>query len=266
MIEKTCVYCGKPVIIKKNSDYRLKKNGWKFFCSRECSFKYHTGDNSTLAKRPLVYTTKTCPVCGKIFDTIKYKGIKCCCKEHGKLLMQKTKFCETNGINCNISYNEYVAKREEIEKERKAKKNRYRSSNIGIKYSDNKKEYMKEYHRLHREEIYELKRNRLKNNPLIKMKDDIRKAINRSIKKGKYVGGRFDLRNIIGCSMEDLLLHLSSKFKEGMTFDNYGKWHIDHIVPLFLAMNEGDVLDLCNYNNLQPLWAYENNSKGRKVI
>lgn len=47
-----------------------------------------------------------------------------------------------------------------------------------------------------------------------------------------------------------------------MTWDNYGKWHIDHIVPLVSAKTEEEMYKLCHYTNLQPLWALDNIKKG----
>jgi len=53
-----------------------------------------------------------------------------------------------------------------------------------------------------------------------------------------------------------------------MTWDNYGKWHVDHIFPVSKAdlTNEEELKKVCNYGNLQPLWAKENMSKGSKII
>lgn len=68
----------------------------------------------------------------------------------------------------------------------------------------------------------------------------------------------------IGCSLEELKVHLEVQFKPGMTWDNYGKWHIDHIVPLSSAKTEEDMYRLCHYTNLQPLCARENLIKGNK--
>lgn len=64
----------------------------------------------------------------------------------------------------------------------------------------------------------------------------------------------------LGCSVEILRNHLESQFKGGMSWDNYGTWHIDHILPLskFDLSKREDFLIACNYKNLQPLWADEN--------
>ncbi|MEM4725965.1 MAG: hypothetical protein QXG63_03420 [Nitrososphaerales archaeon] len=74
-------------------------------------------------------------------------------------------------------------------------------------------------------------------------------------------------RDLIGCSLEMLKTHIESQFKPGMTWDNYGDWHIDHVVPLssFDLSKEDQLRTACNYKNLQPLWAQENISKGAKL-
>jgi hypothetical protein len=50
-----------------------------------------------------------------------------------------------------------------------------------------------------------------------------------------------------------------------MTWDNYGKWHMDHIYPLSLAKTTEEIEKLCHYTNLQPLWAVDNIRKGNKI-
>ena len=42
--------------------------------------------------------------------------------------------------------------------------------------------------------------------------------------------------------------------------------HIDHIIPLSSAKNENELYELCRYTNLQPLWAFDNLSKGNKIL
>lgn len=70
---------------------------------------------------------------------------------------------------------------------------------------------------------------------------------------------------ILGCSWEFLLSYLESRFREGMTWENRGKWHIDHITPLASAKTEEEIMSLCRYTNLQPLWSHENQSKGARI-
>lgn len=70
---------------------------------------------------------------------------------------------------------------------------------------------------------------------------------------------------MLGCDYGTLAAHLESKFTEGMDWSNRGKWHIDHVMPLASAKTEDELTALCHYTNLQPLWAYDNLSKGAKV-
>ena len=70
---------------------------------------------------------------------------------------------------------------------------------------------------------------------------------------------------MIGCSYEELIIHLESKFTEGMSCENYGKWHIDHIIPISIGRTIDEIKKLSNYKNLQPLWAEENIKKRDKV-
>jgi hypothetical protein len=60
---------------------------------------------------------------------------------------------------------------------------------------------------------------------------------------------------LIGCSYDELKLHLEKQFIENMIFENYGLWEVDHIKPisLFNLNNENEILECFNYKNLQPL-------------
>jgi hypothetical protein len=71
-----------------------------------------------------------------------------------------------------------------------------------------------------------------------------------------------DIKNILGAELERVKLHLESQFQEGMTWENRSEWHIDHIIPLASAQSEEELILLCHYTNLQPLWAFDNLSKG----
>ena len=51
-----------------------------------------------------------------------------------------------------------------------------------------------------------------------------------------------------------------------MTLENYGDWHIDHIIPLSSAIDEKTLIKLCHYTNLQPLWALDNLRKNNAKI
>jgi hypothetical protein len=71
----------------------------------------------------------------------------------------------------------------------------------------------------------------------------------------------------LGCSIPELKQYLESKFQPGMTWDNYGQWHIDHINPLakFDLTDREQFLQACHFTNLQPLWAVDNLAKRDKI-
>ena len=89
------------------------------------------------------------------------------------------------------------------------------------------------------------------------LRSRLRKALNgKSRDKG--------ILKITGCSAVELKIHLESKFKLEMTWDNYGEvWHIDHIEPLFKfdLSNSDQLREACNYKNLQPILKEEHKVK-----
>jgi len=72
---------------------------------------------------------------------------------------------------------------------------------------------------------------------------------------------------LVGCSLKELKEHLQSKFKDGMNWDNYGQWHVDHIIPCaYFNLVFSSQQEVCfHYLNLQPLWAEENLKKRDKL-
>lgn len=71
----------------------------------------------------------------------------------------------------------------------------------------------------------------------------------------------------IGCSVEFVMKHLESQFQEGMTWENYVEWHVDHKIPLsyFDLTIEENLYTAWNYRNLQPLWGRDNLKKSDSV-
>jgi len=69
-------------------------------------------------------------------------------------------------------------------------------------------------------------------------------------------------------TIEDLVHHLEKKFTDGMSMDNYGEWHIDHIRPCssFDLAIEKDFQECWSLQNLQPLWASDNCKKGSYYV
>ena len=103
-----------------------------------------------------------------------------------------------------------------------------------------------------------------RNDPIYRLKQLLRKRL-RDILRSKKIDKKVHILDIIGCSPIQLKEHLENQFKDGMSWDNQGKWHIDHIIPLSSGKTEEDIVKLCHHTNLQPLWAIDNIKKGSKT-
>ena len=98
-----------------------------------------------------------------------------------------------------------------------------------------------------------------------RLRKNLRGIIHQYIKRTKGVKANNTIK-LTGCSLNQLRDHLQKKFKEGMNWENYGDWHIDHIKPasLFDLTKENEQKEAFHYSNLQPLWARENIIKSDK--
>jgi len=71
---------------------------------------------------------------------------------------------------------------------------------------------------------------------------------------------------LLGADYETIKVYIESLFSPGMTWENntvHG-WHIDHKIPLCSAKTKEELIILCHYTNLQPLWAKDNLKKNGK--
>ena len=100
-----------------------------------------------------------------------------------------------------------------------------------------------------------------------KIKPEFRIAKNLRMRVNHALNGRAKEQStfsLVGCGIEELKNYISSKFTNGMSWENYGKWHIDHIKPCaaFDLTDPKQQVECFHYKNLQPLWAKDNLSKG----
>ena len=105
-----------------------------------------------------------------------------------------------------------------------------------------------------------------KENSVFNFSSNVRSLISHSFNRadGKGLIKNLSTEEILGCSIEEFRKYIESKFQDGMTLENYGEWHLDHIKPISLAQSEEEVIKFCHYSNFQPLWAKENMSKGNR--
>lgn len=143
------------------------------------------------------------------------------------------------------------------------------SSKYYIKNKEKHSIFMKEYYISNKDKILKYQRiyeiNKLSSDILYKLAKNLRGRTNKCVYRNKwYKTGKF--AEYIGCSLINLKQYLSLKFIGNMSWDNYGQWHIDHIIPLSRAKTIEEMYKLCHYTNLQPLWAKDNLKKGNRDV
>ena len=181
-----------------------------------------------------------------------------------------------NGVKLGPSGRRFIGGKQVADKKWREKNKDYMSEKSKNWYEKNK-EYRKEYYNKWRaenpEKWRESKRNyertRKANDPLYKLIANFRTAIyqvlkeNNIEKNGKYF-------EILGYTPEDLINHIESKFSEGMSWENYGDFHIDHITPIssfnIQEIGDNEFMRCWELENLQPMWADENIRKSNKII
>ena len=88
-----------------------------------------------------------------------------------------------------------------------------------------------EYRKKINKKKYERRKEKMENDPVYRFKIKIRKRI-RSILKDRGYTKKSKTHEILGISYEEFNLHMERQFVKGMTWDNNGEWHIDHIIPV----------------------------------
>lgn len=165
-----------------------------------------------------------------------------------------------------VAIKKYFSKPETKERLRKNHKKWYNEN------KDKWNNYIKEYREKNVEKIRETKRNyertRKANDPLYKLINNFRTAIYQVLKENNVQknGHYFD---ILKYTPEELINHLEKQFKDGMTWDNYGDWHVDHIIPIsvhnIVEIGDEEFMKCWSLENLQPLWGEENIRKSNKT-
>lgn len=113
----------------------------------------------------------------------------------------------------------------------------------------------------------EYERERKKRDPAFKLVKTMRSRLVGALTR-KNAKKNCRTMDLIGASPSFVMGYLEAKFTEGMTWENHGEWHIDHIKPCcsFDLTKEEEQRKCFHYSNLQPLWAEENLKKGGKYI
>lgn len=145
-------------------------------------------------------------------------------------------------------------------------KHRAQKRNDHAKHKESRNIKSKNYREQNKDKLNAYFVVRRANDLLFKMNAYMRNMIGRVLKRS-YSDKTNTTVIMLGYTADQLVEHIESLFVEGMSWDNYGEWHIDHIVPVKWWLDNG-VTDPSMINaliNLQPLWASDNLIKGCKV-
>ena len=140
-----------------------------------------------------------------------------------------------------------------------ASKRKHRINNLEKLRSLNK-----EYKSKSRKKSREYESRRIKDDPLFSLAYRCRRRIASAFRAKKTPKTKKSYQ-IIGCDWDVLKSYFDTKFTDGMSWDNRHLWHIDHIIPLSSASSPEELIALCHYTNLQPLWASDNLKKSAKL-
>jgi len=94
--------------------------------------------------------------------------------------------------------------------------------------------------------------------------------VSASIWRGLRRGVGFKAKSrALGYTLDELKWHIEKQFVRGMSWDNAGEWHIDHIIPLssfrFSSTEDEEFLAAWALTNLRPMWALDNQRKSNKI-
>jgi hypothetical protein len=174
--------------------------------------------------------------------------------EKNKELMKS--YRDKNKEILKIKKNEYKEKNRDkvLESTRKWVKENYQ------RYLEKKREYSKSEIGLEKKRK-NYHKNKEKNNHIIAWRRVLINTIKRlgTSKEGKT-------NELLGYSALELKEHIEKRFVSGMTWDNWGEWHIDHIIPVSNFDKSENIRIINSLDNLQPLWAKDNLKKSNKIL
>jgi hypothetical protein len=180
-----------------------------------------------------------------------------------------------NGVDMKPSGRRNIGGKKVADKKWRDSNKEYMSNKSKTWYEENKehrKQYLKEYRENNIDKIRQIKRdyerNRKASDPLYKLISNFRTAIYQVLKESNVDKNKhyFD---ILQYTPEQLIIHLESQFKDTMSWDNYGEWHVDHKLPIthfnIEEMGDKEFMKCWSLDNLQPMWGEENIRKSNKI-
>jgi hypothetical protein len=257
MNTKVCSKCGETKSLDDYQTDKSKKDGKYSSCKLCVSFlkKSYREENKEKIKERKKESYKK--------NVEKISIVNKEYREHNK-----EKLNEYNRLYYNVNKKVLLEKNKEYRKKQKDKLvetyKSYKKKNE-LKITEYQKKYRLKHSKKLKKYLYEYKKNRRANDILFYLRETLSHRI-RTFLKTKNIDKKNTTMSIVGCTPNELRDHIQKQFKEGMSWENRNKWHIDHIIPLSSAKDEKMIYELCHFTNLQPLWIEENLKKGNKII
>jgi hypothetical protein len=198
-----------------------------------------------------------------------------------KLKIHKTIILNTlrdNGIVLGSSGRRNIGGREVATKKYESKpETKKRKSENHKKWSEKNRDHLNEYHQKwreknidkHREYKRKYEKHRKDTDPLYKLISNFRTAIYQVLKENR-VDKNQSYFDVLQYTPEQLIVHLEKQFTEGITWENYGEWHVDHKLPIssfnIQEMGDSEFMKCWSLENLQPMWGEENIRKSNKIF
>jgi hypothetical protein len=255
----------------------MKKLSNKVCAYKNCSdnFKGTSGQKFCIEHR-----NKICRKCSEIKEESLWEKRRSLCRK-----------CESERVSIYLKNKRLTTpdkfKTEKFKLQKREQRKNYVKKNpdkIKQYYSENKekfKDYQKKYYLLNREKILERNKKwiesnydrhrkindnnmikwRSKNSHIVAWRNIIHRVLNQF---GKVKNDKTIL--LLGYSANDLKEHIEKQFIEGMNWDNYGLWHIDHINPVASFSKDTDISIVNSLNNLRPLWASDNLKRKKQKL
>ena len=123
-----------------------------------------------------------------------------------------------------------------------------------LKNKDRIRETYRRYTQENREKINERYNDRKKIDLNFKIRCSLSTMILKAVKTQRTTKSK-RTKELIGCSIDDYRKHFESQFKEGMSWDNHGEWHVDHIIDVSNFPIDTHPSIVNNLSNLRPLWS-----------
>jgi hypothetical protein len=138
-------------------------------------------------------------------------------------------------------------------------KNRDKNLKKFSEYSKKNKRWLSDKNKIYIRNYMKKRRN---SDPQFKLTGNIKASLRYSLKQKGIIKKWNSFGTYFKFSIDELMSHLEKQFSDGMTWNNYGKWHIDHICPIadftYQSHRDLEFIKCWDLENLRPLWAQDN--------